>query len=385
MLSSNDARQFASISILRIVAPALLINISTPSNRSFVHSKISSGAAASVTSEDRISTFEEVILSNSVFVCSNVSWPRATRSKFAPSAANAIAIDFPIPRDAPVMTTLLSLSFKSIVEQSFRFDASFDFLVGLRYAHPMSVEIKIVEQIAIVSFSKATSICGITEAESLFNVLQNIEHNENIHVVILKNVERYGTEWHLATEPEDASIHSKISDLIAGIDLLSRFRQPVIATADGKTIGPGMELFVSADIRLCDSAATFGLQGIMNGFLPLSGAGQRLTRAIGRPSSLRLLLLGELINSDESLRVGLVSSLSDDSFDAALSLAKTISSRGPLAIRAAKEALYRGGEMTLAQGLRYELDLTILLQSTSDRAEGVSAFMQKRQPQFEGK
>jgi len=146
-----------------------------------------------------------------------------------------------------------------------------------------------------------------------------------------------------------------------------------------------MELFVSADIRLCDSAASFGLQGIKNGFLPLSGAGQRLTRAIGRPSSLRLLLLGELINSDESLRVGLVSSLSDDSFDTALALAKTISSRGPLAIRAAKEALYRGGEMTLAQGLRYELDLTILLQSTSDRAEGVSAFMQKRQPQFEGK
>jgi enoyl-CoA hydratase len=262
---------------------------------------------------------------------------------------------------------------------------NFDFSVPLRYAHPMSVEIKIIEQIAIVSFSKATSTCGIFESESLFNALQNIEHNENIDVVILKNVERYGTEWDLVSEPRGSSIQGKISNLVAGIDLLSRFRQPVIATAGGKTIGPGMELFVSADIRLCDSSALFGLQGITDGFLPLSGAGQRLIRAIGRSSSLRLLLLGELISSDESLRVGLVSSLSEDTFDAALELAKTISTRGPLAIRAAKEALYRGGEMTLAQGLRYELDLTILLQSTSDRAEGVSAFMQKRQPHFEGK
>ena len=98
-----------------------------------------------------------------------------------------------------------------------------------------------------------------------------------------------------------------------------------------------------------------------------------------------MLLLGELMSSDESVSLGFVSSLSENTSDEALALAKTISSRGPLAIRAAKEALYRGGEMTLSQGLRYELDLTILLQSTSDRSEGVSAFMQKREPDFQGK
>ncbi|MDG1839404.1 MAG: enoyl-CoA hydratase-related protein [Dehalococcoidia bacterium] len=249
----------------------------------------------------------------------------------------------------------------------------------------MSVDIKIIDQIAIITFSKAAAICGIPEAESLISALQNIEHNENIDVVILENVERYGTEWDLVTESQGVGIQNKISNLVAGIDLVSRFRQPVIATANKKTIGPGMELFISADIRLCGGAASFGLQGIKDGLLPLSGAGQRLIRAIGRPSSLRMLLLGELMSSDESVSLGLVSSLSENTSDEALALAKTISSRGPLAIRAAKEALYRGGEMTLSQGLRYELDLTILLQSTSDRSEGVSAFMQKREPDFQGK
>ena len=249
----------------------------------------------------------------------------------------------------------------------------------------MSVDIKIIDQIAIVTFSKATTVCGISEAESLLSALQNIEHNENIDVVLLENVERYGTEWDLAIGSQAASIQNNISYLVAGIDLVSRFRQPVIATANGKTVGPGMELFVSADVRLCGGAATFGLQGIRDGLLPLSGAGQRLVRAIGRPSSLRLLLLGELMSADESVGLGLVSSVLENTSAEALALAKTISSRGPLAIRAAKEALYRGGEMTLSQGLRYELDLTILLQSTSDRAEGVDAFMQKRQPDFQGK
>ncbi|MBM4416675.1 MAG: hypothetical protein FJ035_10690, partial [Chloroflexi bacterium] len=109
--------------------------------------------------------------------------------------------------------------------------------------------------------------------------------------------------------------------------------------------------------------------------------------AVGRAHGLRLLLTGEEIDAAEALRIGLVSEVvaADALLGAAQALARTIAGHGPLAARFAKEAVYRGGELPVAAGLRAELDLTVILQTTADRAEGVRAFVERRAPRFEGR
>jgi enoyl-CoA hydratase/carnithine racemase len=98
-------------------------------------------------------------------------------------------------------------------------------------------------------------------------------------------------------------------------------------------------------------------------------------------------LLGETIGAQEALRIGLVSQVVDgeSALEAAQVIADAVAARGPIATRLAKEAVQRGAEMTLEQALQYELDLTVILQSTEDRAEGVRAFIERRLPEFDGR
>ena len=112
-----------------------------------------------------------------------------------------------------------------------------------------------------------------------------------------------------------------------------------------------------------------------------------VARLVGRGKALEMILTGEPVDAQEALRVGLVSAaVPHDRLAAeAESVAARITERGPVAVRFAKEAISRGLEMTLEQALRYETDLTVILQTTEDRAEGVRAFLEKRKPRFKGR
>ncbi len=178
-----------------------------------------------------------------------------------------------------------------------------------------------------------------------------------------------------------------VPHLGAGFDALAAVPQPVIAAVHGRAHSAGLELALAADIRLAADDARFAMPETAAGVLPRGGGSQRLPRAVGRAHALRLLLLGEEIDAAEARRIGLISRVvpRGDLRDAATAVARTIASRGPIATRLAKEAVHRGAELTLEQALRYELDLTLLLQTTADRAEGVRAFAAKRPPNFIGR
>jgi enoyl-CoA hydratase/carnithine racemase len=108
---------------------------------------------------------------------------------------------------------------------------------------------------------------------------------------------------------------------------------------------------------------------------------------VGRGKALEMILTGEPVEAREALRIGLVSAVAptDKLAAEAEAIAGRIAERGPIAARYAKEAINRGLEMPLEQALRYETDLTIILQTTVDRAEGVRAFLKKRKPKFKGR
>ena len=167
---------------------------------------------------------------------------------------------------------------------------------------------------------------------------------------------------------------------------LELLRQPVVACIEGAATGVGLELLLACDIRIAAEGATFAITDIASGRIPAAGATQRLPRLIGKARATEMLLLGGTIDAGTALSWGLVNDvLPRDGVRArANALAQTIAARGPIAVAYAKEAILRGLDMPLEQALRYETDLTILLQTTADRAEGVSAFLEKRPPEFEG-
>ena len=155
---------------------------------------------------------------------------------------------------------------------------------------------------------------------------------------------------------------------------------PMVCAFSGILHGHALELALSADIRVCDAEST------IRGPLSSQAARQRLGKLCPGPDLSRLLEAGATISADEARSVGLVSAVTapGEAIVEAARLARTIASRGPIATQLGKEAVWRGLDLSFAAALRFETDLTLLLQSTKDRTEGVAAFLQKRLPEFTG-
>ncbi len=168
---------------------------------------------------------------------------------------------------------------------------------------------------------------------------------------------------------------------------LEMLGQPVLACLQGDATGAGLELALACDLRIAAEGAILSLPDLQDGRTPRGGATQRLPRLVGPGKAAELVLLGVRLEARDALACGLVSEVHAPGalVAAAGRIAGAIAARGPLAVRYAKEAMLRGLEMPLDQALRYETDLTVILQTTDDRAEGVAAVVEKRPPRFEGR
>jgi enoyl-CoA hydratase/carnithine racemase len=171
------------------------------------------------------------------------------------------------------------------------------------------------------------------------------------------------------------------------VETFAALSKPTVGIINGAAVDEGFELAMALDIRVASPAARFALTQVSRGLIPVFGGTQRLPRIIGQTAALKAILTGEEIGAREALRLGLVTRLAPR----AQALAKTasqmldeLSARGPIALKLAKEAVLKGADMTLPQGIRLEEDLYALLQTTADRAEGVRAFLEKRKPLFKG-
>ena len=183
-----------------------------------------------------------------------------------------------------------------------------------------------------------------------------------------------------AGEPSRANPASVASAAVAGLN------GPVIAAINGDAFGAGLELALSCDIRICVRRARFGFPETAHGLIPGGGGTQRLPRIVGKGKATEMILTAEPIGANEAFRIGLVSKVVPRRALAAEAgeIAQKLTGRAPIAVRYAKEAVNKGMDMTLAQGLRLEADLSFLLQSTKDRAEGIRAFLEKRKATFRG-
>ncbi len=170
----------------------------------------------------------------------------------------------------------------------------------------------------------------------------------------------------------------RVSEAVAAIE------KPTIALINGDAIDQGFEIALACDLRVAASDARMGLTHLASGFIPWDGGTQRLPRIIGQSRATDMILRSRLLNAQEALEIGIVSYAAEheEAAEYAISLASTIASYAPIAARYLKETLLKGADMTLAQGLGLEADLTVILQSTADRAEGIASFLERRAPEY---
>ncbi|MCP5059740.1 MAG: hypothetical protein GY937_23805 [bacterium] len=174
---------------------------------------------------------------------------------------------------------------------------------------------------------------------------------------------------------------------LGGITKNLTIDKPTIAAVNGFCLAGGLEIALACDLRIASENASFGLPEVTRGIIPGAGGTQRLPRLVGPERALDLILSGRRIDATEAERIGLVSRVVPQAelLGEALAIARTIAENGPLAVRAAKAAVWRGLEGPLEEGLRLEQLLAEPVRQSEDAQEGPRAFLEKRKPAFKGR
>lgn len=185
-----------------------------------------------------------------------------------------------------------------------------------------------------------------------------------------------------AVEAEERSRNGQ-----AVTSLIENLGKPVIAAVNGYALGGGCELAMAGTLQLAADTAKFGQPEVKIGLMPGYGGSQRLPRLVGKGRALQIILSGEIIDAQEAYRIGLVNEIvSNASLIArAEAILKEILSNAPIGVKYSIEAVNKGLEMSLEEGLLLEASLFAACASTEDKREGTSAFLEKRTPHFHGR
>ena len=218
-------------------------------------------------------------------------------------------------------------------------------------------------------------------ALAMADVCSKINRDQDIRVVTITGAgEAFSVGTDRSSPPEKIELLSVATEV-------SKLNCPVIAAINGDALGQGLELALACDLRIAAETANLGLPDIASGIIPSDGGTQRLPRLVGRARAMEMILLGELLDAREAYRIGLVNKVvqPEELLPVVNDMAQRMAANAPVALRYAKEAINKGLELTMEQGLRLETDLYTLLHTTEDRTEGITSFLKKRRPKFKGK
>ena len=223
--------------------------------------------------------------------------------------------------------------------------------------------------------------------DELMSELAVMDADETIGCMVITGVERvFAAGADIAEMAQAQPVDLMRLGFIDRWDRLRAIRKPVIAAVSGYALGGGCELALACDMIVASETAVFGQPEINLGVIPGAGGTQRLARTIGKALTMEMVLNDRRLTAEEAERFGLVNCVApvSDYLDVAIQMAAGIAARAPIAVQIAKDAVNMALETTLAAGLVYERHLFYGLFSTQDQKEGMSAYLEKRKPGWQG-
>jgi enoyl-CoA hydratase len=218
--------------------------------------------------------------------------------------------------------------------------------------------------------------------------LQRLDRDDAIRCIVLGGNERaFAAGADIGELARSTAMDMYYASRVERWDAIRNLWTPLVAAVSGYCLGGGCELALSCDLIVASETARFGQPETSLGIIPGAGGTQRLTRAVGKATAMDVILSGRLLSADEALAAGLVARVvaQEAWLEEAKRVARDIASKGPVATRLAKEAVDRAYESTLQLGLEYERRALYLSFASEDAKEGLTAFTEKRKPDFKGK
>lgn len=242
----------------------------------------------------------------------------------------------------------------------------------------------------LITINRPQALNALNHAlmSELMDALDAFDHAEAIGAMVITGSEKaFAAGADIKEMADKSALQMSREDHIAVFGRIRAIRKPVIAAVSGWALGGGFELALSCDMIVASDTAKFGLPEITLGVIPGAGGTQRLVRAVGKAFAMEMILNDRKINAQEALHFGLVNRVvpAGEYLNEALKLAEEIAARAPLAIRAAKRAINHSYESFLKDGLDEEKQIFYNLFNSEDQKEGMSAFAEKRKPQWKGK
>ena len=234
---------------------------------------------------------------------------------------------------------------------------------------------------------KVLNALNLQLMEDLATLMEGYDNDKDINVILLSGNER---AWAAGADIGDMATASSEEMIkrnqFAVWERIKAIKKPIIAAVSGFALGGGCELMMLCDIIIASETAKLGQPEINIGVMPGAGGTQRLTRAIGKALAMDVVLTGRFLSANEALDHGLVSRVvpKEHWFEEARNVAKAVASKGPIALRAAKASVLNASEQHLSEGLVEERSLFYELFDTNDQTEGMTAFVEKRKPNFTG-
>lgn len=253
-----------------------------------------------------------------------------------------------------------------------------------------TLQVEIRNRVGLITLDRPKALNALSSAvlKEISEALAVMAEDTKIGAVVLAGSEKAFAAGADIKEMKDVTfIDAYLDDFLADWQLIADFRKPLIAAVSGYALGGGCELAMICDIVIAADTAKFGQPEITLGVMPGMGGTQRLTRSLGKAKAMDLCLTGRMMDAEEAERCGLVSRIvsPDDLIDEAMQAAEKIASYSMPVVMMAKEAVNRAFETPLSEGLRFEKRVFHSMFALEDQKEGMTAFSDKRSPQFKNR